>query len=148
MTRAEVLGLPSWRRSFDRAGWHFVVLDSITQSGDGYVGRLDDEQVEWLRADLARTPADTPVLIVSHIPAGGVRLRALQGRGEPQAWPVSGGLMHTDFRRLRDLLLKHRNVRLCLSGHLHQIDRVEYEGVTHICDGAVSGAWWKGRHYN
>jgi Icc protein len=145
----DVLGLSSWHRSFDRAGWHFIMLDSITQNGEGYIGRLDDEQFEWLKADLARTPASTPVLIVSHIPllAACVYVHC-RDEEQRKSWHVNGGLMHTDFRRLRELFLKHRNVRVCLSGHIHQVDRVEYEGVTYICDGAVSGAWWKGRHYN
>jgi len=43
--------------SFDRAGWHFVVLDSVGPSADVYMGKLDEAQMEWLKADLARVPA-------------------------------------------------------------------------------------------
>jgi hypothetical protein len=52
--------------------------------------------------------------------------------------------MHVDARRLKDLFRIHPNVKLCLSGHTHLIDRVDYLGVTYLCSGAVSGAWWKG----
>ncbi len=57
---------------------------------------------------------------------------------------VPGSWMHIDARRIKDLFLKHPNVRLCLSGHIHLVDRVEYLGVTYLCNGAVSGGWWKG----
>jgi 3',5'-cyclic-AMP phosphodiesterase len=40
--------------------------------------------------------------------------------------------------------LKHPNVKLCLSGHTHLVDRLDYTGVSYFCNGAVSGAWWKG----
>jgi 3',5'-cyclic AMP phosphodiesterase CpdA len=144
----DAFGLSAWHRSFDRSGWHFILLDSITQNGDGYVGRIDDAQFEWLKADLARTPAATPVVIVSHIPLLSACVYVhCKDEETRKSWHVSGGLMHTDFRRVRDLFLKHPNVKLCLSGHIHQIDRIEYEGVTYICDGAVSGAWWKGKHF-
>jgi hypothetical protein len=29
---------------------------------------------------------------------------------------------------------------------MHLIDRVDYNGVTYLCNGAVSANWWKGRH--
>jgi hypothetical protein len=35
-------------------------------------------------------------------------------------------------------------VKVCLSGHIHLVDRVDYLGVSYLCNGAVSGAWWKG----
>jgi Icc protein len=54
--------------------------------------------------------------------------------------------MHGDARRIKDLFHKHENVRLCLSGHVHLLDRCEYLGVTYVCGGAVSGNWWKGPH--
>ena len=41
-------------------------------------------------------------------------------------------------------MFKGHNVRLLASGHIHLVDRVEYLGMTFVCDGAVSGAWWNG----
>jgi len=52
--------------------------------------------------------------------------------------------MHVDAAKIKDLFAKHKNVKLCLSGHLHLVDRVDYNGVTYLCDGAVCGGWWKG----
>jgi hypothetical protein len=59
----EALGMPHRWYSFDEAGWHFVVLDSMAD-----YGALSQEQLDWLRADLAATPRDLPVCVLSHLP--------------------------------------------------------------------------------
>ncbi|HEY1858757.1 MAG TPA: metallophosphoesterase, partial [Gemmataceae bacterium] len=139
-------GLAERYRSFDRAGWHFVVLDSVSSQENGYKARLDEEQFEWLRTDLDATAKTTPVLVLSHIPI--VAACALfDGENEKSGnWVVPSAWMHIDARRIRDLFLQHPNVKLCLSGHIHLQDRVEYNGVTYVCNGAVSGNWWRGAY--
>ncbi len=133
-------------RSFDRAGWHFIALDSITVLENGYSGKLDDEQFAWLSDDLGRVDARTPVLVFSHIPLLSAAA-FYDGQHEKNGdWKVSGGIMHIDARRLKDLFKKHPNVKLCLSGHLHLVDRVDYLGVSYLCNGAVCAGWWKGNH--
>jgi 3',5'-cyclic AMP phosphodiesterase CpdA len=142
----DVYGLSERFRSFDRAGWHFIVLDSTFAHGEGYEARLDDTQFEWLAADLGKVSAGTPVLVLSHIPilcACGF----FDGTNERNgSWVVPGSWMHLDARRLKDLFHRHPNVRLCLSGHIHLRDRVDYNGVTYLCNGAVCGAWWRGAY--
>ncbi len=148
----QALGLDDRYYSFDRAGWHFVVLDSThpreIESAMPYTGRLDEEQLAWLTADLAATPVATPVCIASHIPI----LCACEFFDGDLAttgnWVVPGAWMHIDAGRLRELFLAHPNVRACLSGHAHQHDRVDYLGVRYSCDGAVSGNWWHGSYLN
>lgn len=145
----EELGLSGRYRSFDRAGWHFVMLDSTHPSRrpGSYIGQLDDEQFEWLAADLAATPANVPVLVSSHIPILSAAV-FLDGENERTGnWIVPGSWMHLDARRIKDLFAKHPNVKLCVSGHLHLADRVDYNGVTYLCNGAVCGAWWKGNYH-
>ncbi len=140
----EQLGLARPYRSFDRAGWHFIVLDSTFPKDDGYTARLDDEQFEWLAGDLAKTDAKTPVLVLSHIPILAA-CTFFDGDCEKSGdWQVPGAWMHVDARRIKDLFRKHPNVKLCLSGHIHLVDRVDYLGVTYLCNGAVCGGWWKG----
>ncbi|MBI5865442.1 MAG: metallophosphoesterase [Planctomycetes bacterium] len=133
-------------RNFDRAGWHFVILDSIQPRGGGYTARLDDEQFDWLSADLRATNRDTPVLILSHIPILSVAALAGDNRTKKGDWEIPGSILHTDAKKLKDLFVNHPNVKLCLSGHLHLVDRCEYLGVTYLCNGAVCGGWWKGPH--
>ena len=144
----ERLKMPARHYSFDKGGWHFVVLDSMEFShgnNQGYLARLDDEQFAWLEADLAATPAVTPVCVLSHIPILSVAAFLdgdLNGTG---TWVVPGSWMHIDARRIKDLFARHPNVKVCLSGHLHMVDDVTYLGVRYLCDGAVCGGWWKGK---
>jgi 3',5'-cyclic AMP phosphodiesterase CpdA len=144
------LGLKERYRSFDRAGWHFVLLDSMQidyANGQGYIARLDDEQFAWLEGDLATTPVTTPICVLSHIPimsAAAFLDGDLVGAG---SWVVPGAWMHVDARKIQNLFRQHANVKVCLSGHLHMVDDVTYLGVRYLCNGAVCGAWWKGSHY-
>ncbi len=134
--------------STERAGWRIILLDSTQVDKDdanGYDAFLDEEQFNWLDGEL-KSAGNTPVLIVSHIPILSVTVFHGIKPDNKGDLKVSGGLMHTDFERLRALFAKHRNVKLCLSGHMHLLDRCELDGVTYICGGAVSGGWWKGNH--
>lgn len=146
----DLYGLDRRYRSFDRAGWHFVVLDSIHPDPEGknakYLGKLDDEQLDWLTKDLAATPAATPVLILSHIPILSAAAFMDGGRVRNGDWILPGADMHVDAARLKNLFRDHPNVKLCLSGHLHLRERLDYNNVTYVCNGAVCGNWWKG-HY-
>jgi 3',5'-cyclic AMP phosphodiesterase CpdA len=149
----EQFGIPGRYYSFDRSGWHFITLDSTyyverhSDKDECYTGRLDEEQLEWLSADLQRTSSNVPVCVVSHIPI--ICFCAFfDGENEKSGdWHVPGAWMHIDARRIKDVFYGHPNVRLCLSGHMHMRDKVEYLGVKYLCDGAVSGAWWDGNHY-
>ena len=142
----EEFGLTSRYRSFDRAGWHFIVLDSTHQAPSGYIAKLDEPQFEWLKEDLQRTPATTPACVLSHIPII-CFCSFFDGESEKDGmWKVPGAWMHIDARRLKDLFYQHANVKLCLSGHIHLQDRVEYLGVKYLCNGAVSGNWWDGNY--
>jgi 3',5'-cyclic AMP phosphodiesterase CpdA len=141
-----VMSINGWDkpyRSFDRAGWHFIALDGVTVKDDGYIGQLDEEQFAWLADDLARVEASRPVLVFSHIPLLSAAA-FLDGEAEKGGnWQVGASIMHIDFRRIKDLFKKHPNVKLCLSGHLHLVDRVDYLGVSYLCNGAVCSGWWE-----
>ena len=130
--------------SFDSAGWHFVVLDSIARYRDSYIGRLGASQLEWLDSDLA-AHSDKPTLVMSHIPLLAACTTFFgHCEGDGNKWHVPGALMHIDARHTKNLFLKHPNVKVCLSGHIHLVDRVDYNGVSYLCGGAVCGNWWRG----
>lgn len=143
----EQLGLERSYRSFDCAGWHFIVLDSVHHDPAGvYMARLDEEQFEWLTADLVATDPSVPVIICSHIPVVAA-CAYFDGENEKTGnWVVPGRWIHIDARRIKDLFVRHQNVKLAVSGHIHLADRVDYAGVTYLCNGAVSGNWWKGAY--
>lgn len=134
--------------SKDQAGWHFVVLDSIRQDPNdpnGYEAFLDEEQFAWLEADL-KAAAGTPTVVLTHAPILSVTpLDGLKTNKDGDR-VIAGGKMHTDFPKLSTLFGKNPQVKACVSGHIHLVDRVEFNGVKYFCNGAVSGAWWKGDH--
>jgi len=142
----ERLGLKSAYYSFDRGGWHFVVLDSmqIAAGNHGYIARLDDAQFAWLERDLGAVPAATPVCVLSHIPILSSAAYFDGDRAQEGDWVVPGAWMHIDAARIKNLFHRHPNVKVCLSGHLHMVDDVTYLGVRYLCNGAVCGGWWKG----
>jgi len=141
------LNIPNRYYSFDQAGWHLVFLDSTRPyQKAGYIAKLDDEQFNWLQSDLKNTPAKTPVMVVTHEP---ILSAACFFRGQTEdvsSWVVSGARVHIDARKIKDLFNQHSNVKLCISGHIHLVDGVNYCGVDYVCGGAVSGGWWKGDH--
>ncbi|HWZ15405.1 MAG TPA: metallophosphoesterase [Mucilaginibacter sp.] len=130
--------------SMEQAGWKIIVLDSVHLDIDNtwYIGKLGDEQFAWLENELNTTDKKTPVMVMSHIPI----LTALLMIEDNivNRWEMLGGDMHTDTAKIISLFYRHPNVKLCLSGHLHMRDKVVYNNVTYLCNGAVSGAWWVG----
>ena len=143
------LKLPHGYYSFDAAAWHFIVLDNIARRGKSYYGDLDAEQLEWLKGDLAANAAHgkKPVCVITHIPL--VSVCALffgygTKEGRPKEfWKVGDNLLHRDVKPLLKILAAG-NVKLCVSGHIHLLDHVEFMGMHFVCDGAVSGNWWGG----
>lgn len=130
--------------SFTKKGWKFIILDSVHLDIDGtwYIGKLGDEQFNWLSEELKATDPAMPVLVMSHIPI--LTATNLIEDDTINKWVMLGGDMHTDNAKIISLFYQHPNVKLCLAGHIHLRDKVVYNNVTYICDGAVSGAWWQG----
>jgi Icc protein len=142
----EVLGMPAPYFSFDKGGWHFISLNSV--SNWPKYGALTPEHFEWLKDDLKKTPKDTPVCVLSHLPILSVTSSVYGDecrKGDDVVIP--GVWQHADCWAITEAFRRHPNVKLCLSGHMHTCDRCEYRGVWYVCGGAVSGAWWDGSEY-
>lgn len=141
----EQLGLERGYYSLEQGGWKILVLDSIaweTSRTRGYAARLDEEQFVWLEQELCS--ADSPCCVVSHVPILSA-CAFFDGPNEQSGqWRLPEQWMHLDARRLKTLFHRHNQVKLCLSGHIHLVDRVEYLGVTYACNGAVCGNYWRG----
>jgi 3',5'-cyclic AMP phosphodiesterase CpdA len=132
--------------SFSKGNWHFIVLDSTQLNpAGGYIAKLDETQLEWLKQELAGIPADKFICIVSHIPilsiCAGLFFEKTEANGDLL---IKRNLMHTDFLSLRKIFAAYPNIRVCISGHIHLQDEIEYLGIKYYCNGAVSGNWWKG----
>jgi Icc protein len=110
------------RYSFGHAGWRFVILDS---SVPGEVeGRVGEEQLDWLRGELA---SGEPTFVVLHHA------------------PVPFGVEWLDDHRVQDgerlmeVLAAAGNVRQVLFGHVH-MDLSVSRGALHL-RGAPSTVW-------
>lgn len=141
---AELKLAARWR-SFDRNGWHFIVLSSVEPDPDDecrYLGKLSDAQRAWLEADLAKNML--PTVVVSHIPIVTIT-PAIRGESvrRDRETVVTGDYVHLDANDMHALFRKSGRVKLVLSGHTHLVDRCEADGVTYACNGAVCGGWWK-----
>ncbi|MBA2305103.1 MAG: hypothetical protein H0W08_21085, partial [Acidobacteria bacterium] len=53
--------------SFTYGGVHFVGLDTVDIADLWYYEHVDEVQLAWLEADLARLPPGTPVVTFNHI---------------------------------------------------------------------------------
>ena len=135
-------------RSFDKNGWHIVLLDSVHAGpeGTGYYAQLDKAQFDWLKTDLRNTPSEMPIFIASHIPILSASVFFDGDNLKDGNWVVPGSWMHRDSSQLVKLFSKHENVKIAVSGHIHLLDRVEYNGITYCCNGAVSGNYWMGKY--
>jgi 3',5'-cyclic-AMP phosphodiesterase len=132
--------------SFDHKGVHVVVLDSIGITPDrDYEGRIDAQQVAWLRDDLARQPDGTPIIVVSHVPL----VTAFGCYGDPNPKVAAALVKHQlSVANAPDVLrlLYGRNVLGVLQGHTHINETIWWHGIPFITGGAVSGNWWHGTH--
>src|SRR6476661_5893532 len=54
--------------SFDHSGVHFVGLVNVLNLKPGGLGNLGTAQLAWLRDDLARRSASTPIVVFAHVP--------------------------------------------------------------------------------
>lgn len=90
--------------SFDHKGVHFAALNNVAQL-EG-LGRIGDEQLRWLREDLAAVSSSTPVVVFAHIPLWTV-------------YPEWGWGTKDSAQAL--MLLKRFGSVTVLNGHVHQV---------------------------
>jgi 3',5'-cyclic AMP phosphodiesterase CpdA len=87
--------------TFDHKDVHFVVVDNVSDPA----GRVGDEQLAWLQADLAKHTADAPIVVFTHRPLFDLY----------PAWDWAT----RDGARVLDVLMPYRNVTV-FYGHIHQ----------------------------
>jgi 3',5'-cyclic AMP phosphodiesterase CpdA len=148
----QTLKMPNRYYSFAKGPWQFIVLDSVHPIPRGssslpgashgwYTAKLDEEQLSWLEGELSKTQVDTPIAIVSHIPILSASIFEWAKAGDG-AWTILNRYMHSDSQAIQAVLRRHANVKLCLSGHLHLLDQVVYDGITYLGCGAVCADGW------
>ena len=138
------MGLERTYYSFNAVGYHFVILDSITVTRDEYryQGIVDNQQLDWMRQDLATVPKGTPILLVTHIPLLTSFFSAIQGA----TFAAPPNRVVVNNREILKTFEEH-NLILVLQGHLHVAEMIRWQHTTFITGGAVSGKWWRGVWY-
>ncbi len=142
----ETLQMKNRYYSFSKDKWHFIILDSTQLNpAGGYIGKIDEEQLSWLQTELASVPKEKFICIVSHIPVlsicAGLFFDKTEANGDLK---IQRNLMHSDFLSLKKIFINYPNIKVCISGHIHLQDELNYLGIKYYCNGAVSGNWWKG----
>src|SRR5258706_3313228 len=92
--------------SFDQGGVHFVGLNNVLNFKAGTMAALGDEQIAWMKGDLARVSDSTPIVVLGHIPLGTI--------SEPWGWGPP------DSAQAMALLRPFGSVTV-LNGHIHQV---------------------------
>ena len=134
------MGLDRTYYSFDRNGWHFIMLDGIGFTPERrYYGYVDSVQLDWLAMDLETVGKETPIIVSTHIPFVSVVPQLTQG-GQASASP---GYLITNVHEVM-AVLKDYNLKLVLQGHLHHVEDVYYDGIHFLTGGAVCARWWRG----
>ena len=85
---------------------HFIGLNNVLNFKVGTMASLGDEQIAWLKGDLARVSHSTPVVVLGHIPMWTI--------WEPWGWGTA------DSAQAMALLRPFGSVTV-LNGHIHQV---------------------------
>ncbi|MGO1950923.1 MAG: calcineurin-like phosphoesterase C-terminal domain-containing protein, partial [Mycobacteriaceae bacterium] len=135
--------------SYDVGETHFVALDNIIYNGDdgsgngGYLEKIDDNQLEWLKNDLATVDNNQQIVIAAHAPIVNYK-----------------EVITDNANDLYSILADYPNA-VTVGGHTHTLEhlvageqRAEWAQwaespvteLTHdqIVAGAVSGDWYSG----
>lgn len=113
--------------SFNRGNAHIIAMDDIlcTNPESTYKCGFRDDQVEWLRQDLANVSKDKMIILCVHIPF---------------YYSSSGQNVKTVLNLLSDYAECH-----VMSGHTHRSINTPStcsSGIYEHTHGAVCGAWW------
>jgi 3',5'-cyclic-AMP phosphodiesterase len=93
-------------QSFDYQGVHFIGLVNVLNFKAAGLGSLGQEQLAWLKQDVARLSSSTPLVVFTHIPLWAV-------------YPTWGWVTEDGEQALT--LLKRFGSVTVLNGHIHQI---------------------------
>lgn len=92
--------------SFDANGVHFIALVNVMNFKPNGLGGLGDDQMAWLKDDLAGRSASQPIVVFAHMPLWTIY--------EPWGWGTGEG------EQIAGLLARFGSVTV-LNGHIHQI---------------------------
>jgi 3',5'-cyclic AMP phosphodiesterase CpdA len=92
--------------SFDHQGVHFIALNNVMNFQPEGLGALGNDQLAWLKADLAGRSSSTPIVVFAHMPLWTIY--------QPWGWGTG------DADQAMSYLKRFGSVTV-LNGHIHQI---------------------------
>lgn len=154
ITKDELLAvtrMPHRYHSFDIKDYHFIVLDAnnargtVTPGHDGIAGGyyIDDQQIAWLRKDLASHPGKITTVFchqeLHHTPPAG------SSEGGDVPFPPVGkeGSYVDNGWQLREMFTAHGSALVCFAGHKHRNRWTVHGGVHYI---TLAATHWGGSY--
>jgi calcineurin-like phosphoesterase family protein len=127
----EFLGMPGMYYSFNKNGFHFIVLDGNDQNPSpdrppGYSRYIGEEQIEWLKNEISTTEKN--IIIFSH-----------------QSLENENGI--DNKRQIRNIFEEEnrsagfKKILACFSGHHHTDYAVNINGIYYIQVNSMSYNW-------
>ena len=144
----DLWGMPKRYGSTDIGGYHFITLDRNNLKTDAgfkpyskanfYVDRAirgwsDEEQLDWLKADLAKT--GLPTIVLTHQPIGFAEGGA--EKESPQVAPIMRILEEANKAA------GWTKVQACFCGHLHTDVGHTHQGIHYLHFNSASYQWVK-----
>lgn len=124
--------------SFNRGKVHYVVLDDVFSTGraGGYIGYLDEQQLQWLEQDLARIAHGSLVIVSLHIPTYSVAAR----NGEYGKEDIKKALQN---RQALYRILAPFRVHILAAHEHYQENFVLQDNLHEHVHAAMSGIFWQ-----
>jgi hypothetical protein len=118
--------------SFDYGGVHFLGLDTVDYDDLWYYGHVDSLQLAWMKSDVARLPAGTPVVTFNHIPLVSAA-QIIDGYDEASVAPTvirvrgRAAFRHAVQNTADVLDVLGDRLDIALGGHMHRREFLHYE---------------------
>jgi len=109
--------------SFDRDGWHFVLLDT---GNEAHYGTLGGEQEAWLGKDLEKSRGMKGTFVALHVPIAA---------DEMEGWLE----MDKGERDRLHALFRANNVKAVFQGHVHTYELCIRDGIRYVLTGSSGG---------
>lgn len=130
--------------SLDLLGWHLVFWQADVTMTPAHHPRLTDDDLAWLRADLAAT--ELPAVVFTHVPLDSA---SMTGNYYFESNPEFAGYGNAELAR--EIIADAPRVALCVAGHVHwnnlsRIDGVPYVSLQSLTEsfttqGRAAGSW-------
>ncbi len=128
----KILGMSMRHHSHDRQGWHLVFWNAscVLHEGQGFL--LEQDDLDWLAADLAAT--GLPSVVFTHMP---VDTGSMVGNYYFER-RYAHGEQHRNASLARDLIERSERVIAVVSGHVHWNQLHFMDGIPHFSLQSIS----------